>query len=102
MEDMLKFPLDVTDLFLTSYKGYQEFPFDKHNFIYSFAMADFVLKGIEYRFDFYQSMFHPILWSPNVDTLPEFDIHYDTTRIETISDYTVYDDAGRNASVYHE
>ena len=52
-DDMMKFPLDVTDLFLTNYNGYPNFPFDRHEFIYSFEMVDFDLNGINYRFDFY-------------------------------------------------
>ena len=65
-------------------------------------MCDFVLNGIEYRFDYYHSMFHPIIWKEGADILPEFDIHYDKCRIQTVSDYTVYNDKGKNAPLYPE
>ena len=47
-------------------------------------------------------MWYPLLWRPGVDVLPEFDIHYDRCRIETVSDYTVYNDKGKNAPSYLE
>ena len=42
---MLKMPLAVTDTFKTSYSRYEAFPFDKHDFAYSFELCDFEVNG---------------------------------------------------------
>jgi hypothetical protein len=37
-----------------------------------------------YRFDYYSTNDNPISWKDEVDQLPEFDIDFEATRIETL------------------
>ena len=83
-KDMLQWTFRVKDSFFTSFDQYVTFPFDILPFRYRFELSHFEIDKETYRFDFYNTVTNWLSWKPNCDFLPEFDIDYPSTKIETL------------------
>jgi len=70
----------------TASRDYRKFPYDEVKFDYDFQLESIKYNGEIIRFDYYRTTKHEIIWNPRIDNLPELDVCFDKTKIETIID----------------
>jgi len=83
-KDLLQYTLRLKESFFTEFEEYAQFPFDVLPFKYRFELSHFELDKETYRFDFYNTKHNWISWKEGCDFLPEFDIDFQNTTIETL------------------
>ena len=83
-KDLLQYTLRLKEKFYTEFEEYAQFPFDVLPFKYRFELSHFEMGDMTYRFDFYNTVHNWVSWKKGCDFLPEFDIDFANTHIETI------------------
>ena len=82
--DMLGLNLRLDQYFYTRFFEYKLSPFDYIPFTFSFKIGKLKVGDMALRFDFYRLGMQEFLWNPTGDCLPEHDIHYRGTELETM------------------
>ena len=83
-------------MFFSTFEQYAQFPFDNLQFCLRFELSHFELDDETYRFDYYRTTSNEISWKEDCDRLPEFDLDFKHTHVETLSEKKPYKFDGKS------
>ena len=77
----------MEEKFITKFEDFIYYPFDTPRFDLKFELLHFHLEGISYGFNYLRTGENEFKWKQGCDFLPEFDICYGETHIETMTEF---------------